>query len=79
MLYPNFVKKGQDVIIRLSDSYNKQHGHMVVYDLQGRAVISKTLELTESIKLFTNQLTKGLYFVHLSFEDSSKVFKLIVD
>jgi len=79
MLYPNFVKKGQDVIIRLSDSYNKQHGHVVVYDLQGRAVFSRELEFTESTRLSTDRLTKGLYIVHVSIGESSEIFKLIVN
>jgi len=79
ILYPNPVTQGQDVHIRLANINKQQYGYIAVYDLQGRAVISKTLDLNESIKLSTNQLTKGLYIVHLSIEDSNEVFELIVE
>jgi hypothetical protein len=79
IIHPNPVRKGQDVNIRLSNINNQQYGHVVVYDLQGRSVVSKALELTESIRLSTDHLTKGLYIVHLSIGESSEIFKLIVD
>jgi len=79
IIHPNPVRKGQDVNIRLSNINNQQYGHVVVYDLQGRSVVSKSLELTESIRLSTDHLTKGLYIVHLSIGESSEIFKLIVD
>ena len=79
IIHPNPVRKGQDVNIRLSNINNQQYGHVVVYDLQGRSVVSKSLELTESIRLSTDHLTKGFYIVHLSIGESSEIFKLIVD
>ena len=78
-LYPNPVKKGQDVNIRLANTNNQQYKHIAVYDLQGKSVINRILDINESPKLSTNQLSKGIYFVHLGVEDSSEVFKLIVD
>lgn len=78
-LYPNPVKRGQDVNIQLANINKQQYKHIAVYDLQGRSVINRTLDSNESPKLSTSQLTKGLYFVHLGGEDSSEVFKLIVD
>ena len=78
-LYPNPVKKGQDVNIRLANINKQQYKHIAVYDLQGRSVINRTLDSNESPKLSTSQLPKGLYFVRLGGEDSSEAFKLIVD
>ena len=78
-LYPNPVKQGQDVNIRLANTNNQQYNHIAVYDLQGKSVMNRTLDSNESPKLSTSQLTKGIYFVHLGDEDSSEVFKLIVD
>ena len=79
MVYPNPVNKGQDVTLQLSNIDNHQFGHVVVYDLQGRAVINRALELTESTIIPTNQLTKGLYIVHLKIGDAIERFKLIVN
>ena len=79
VLYPNPVKQGQDVNIRLANINNHQYGYITVYDLQGRTVMNRSLDINESPKFSTSQLTKGLYIVYLSIEDSSEVFKLIVE
>ncbi|MFZ4399474.1 MAG: two-component regulator propeller domain-containing protein [Bacteroidales bacterium] len=70
-IYPNPVK---DVLI--INSYNSQFD-LKIFDVQGKVLLSKTLNLSEN-KIELNNLSKGLYFVQLSDKSNTITKKLIV-
>ena len=78
-VYPNPVRKGQDVRIQLSNRYYNQEGQVTVYDMQGRPVFTKKRALTETIQLPTHHLNEGFYMVVISDGYTTEIFKLLVN
>lgn len=79
IIYPNPVKKGQEVSIQLPATYKEQNIRLEVYDLQGRTVLIKQLVPSESIQIRTDALDKGLYMIRIQTGTSGELFKLLIE
>ena len=77
-MYPNPMKKGQDLRIQLANRYYTQEGQVTIYDMQGRPVLTQKRALTETIELPTHHLKEGLYMVDIRNGNANEIFKLLI-
>lgn len=79
--YPNPIKKGQPLNIQLNSSYKNQDIKVQTINFMGQIVLNTTITLSNqsnTLKIDTNNLTKGNYILKIVTNLNSEIIKFIV-
>jgi acetyl esterase/lipase len=79
MIYPNPVKKGDDLNFHLNSNFNNKKIETQIINYLGQTILKTTLfPIKNSINITTKNLNKGVYFLKIANNNNIKTVKFIV-
>ena len=77
-IFPNPVRSGAPVDIQFFDWNFNQSLTVQIFDITGKLRLERIFCSDEKVKLQTKELSRGMYFVNIKFEDFSETKQLFV-